>query len=147
MQKRTISTFTNGRYEITITPSLRDQFAEKHATMSGSKPGSKQYPYDEQKKMYEICVASKAGAKGQIDWVKTEDNLLELIHFLDANGVAIPDIIPAIRRYSERTLGISMRLHVLEVEAHKIATKAAREAARAAEAQANALFSHRLVLA
>lgn len=123
---------TEGRYQIAITPSLRELFTHTHAQMSGRDPESKQYPFDEQYEMYLVCQESLPGKKQVIDPEKTEDNLLELLHYLHESGVAVPAIIAEIRCFGDRTKGVAMRMRVREVGEHKKSTKA----------QADSLFSH-----
>ncbi len=104
-----------GNFEVPVTASLRELFSRTHDKMSGSKPDDQQYPHDEQYEMYLACEVTADGDDSKIDTVKTEKNLLELIHYLNENGLAIPCITAYARCFSTRTRGVATRLHLKEV--------------------------------
>lgn len=108
-----------GKFEVPVTPSLRELFLRTHVSMSGSKPTDYQYPTDEQHEMYFACEVAMAGDSSKIDMEKTEDNLLELLHYLNGNGVPVPEILGTIRCFGSRTRGVALRLHLKEVRERK----------------------------
>lgn len=99
-------------------------FSRTHDMMSGSKPNDPQYPYEEQYEMYLLCEVVLPDDKNKLDMDKTEDNLLELIHYLNENGVPVPAIIgklkdSGVRCFSTRTQSLAMRLHMRDVRLGK----------------------------
>lgn len=116
-----------GNFQVAVTPSLRELFSHTHAEMSGSEAADQQYPSSEQYEMYLACEVPVKGDKHKIDPEKTEDNLLELLHFLTENGVPVPEIIGAVRCFGPRTRGVSLRLHLHEVRTRKAEEKQEQE--------------------
>lgn len=97
MHQRTISVVG---VEVTITPMLREIFSD----MQGESLDGPQFSRKEQMEMFSACQ--------DVDLLQTEENILELIHFLTTNGVKVPDIIGHARRFSPRTKKFAIRLIV-----------------------------------
>lgn len=116
-----------GNFQVPVTPSLRELFSHTHAEMSGSKPTDPQYPSSEQYEMYLACEVPVKGDKDKIDPEKTEDNLLELLHFLTENGVPVPVIYGPIRTFGRRTKAVSLRFHLDRVRAREAEEKQEQE--------------------
>jgi hypothetical protein len=113
-----------GNFVVPVTPSLRELFSHTHDMMSGAQPADKQFPHDEQYEMYLICEVAHKADKNQIDVEKTEDNLLEMIHYLNEQGVDVPEIIGTARCFSPRTRSVAVRLHLKEVRARHASEQA-----------------------
>lgn len=109
---------SDGTLESSKQAQLCDEFARTHLMMSGSTPSTKQFPPDEQYEMFLLCEVQLAGNKNELDKEQTETNVLELIRYLNGNGVRIPDIIPEVRRFNSAlgspTRRLVMGLHVGE---------------------------------
>lgn len=101
-------------FEIAHTKELRDTFARIHQEMSGANPSGPQFPFKEQYEMYKSCAVPNRALPDEIDVEKTEDNLLELIHYLNENGVGVTKIFGPARTFSRQTQGVSMRLRLDE---------------------------------
>ncbi|MGV9001545.1 MAG: hypothetical protein ACOH18_01140 [Candidatus Saccharimonadaceae bacterium] len=103
-----ISSTATEQFKITVTASLRELFAQTHAkTDSDPDAANKKFPTSEQFKLYLVCQAASND-----DAVKFEDNLLELMEYLDEEGLPIAQISIGIRLYSPRTKGVAIRLAI-----------------------------------
>lgn len=107
-----ISPIKVGNFKAAVTTDLRELFAHTHDVMSGSDLTSKQYPLDEQYEMFVVCEVAVKGDKDTLDMERTEENILELLRYLNEQGLRIPEIHPKIRRFSATTRAVALKLHL-----------------------------------